>query len=89
MNLKKARADAFVTAVERRLAPLQGKQGKTAQARRRDAEAFDVVMTTELGIAPIPAATEEHTLPVPGHPDARLRVYWPTEHRPDPVTGGF
>jgi acetyl esterase len=88
MNLKKARADAFVTAVERRLAPLQKPQGKTAQARRRNAEAFDVVMTTELGIAPIPAATAEYTLPVPGHPDARLRVYWPSEDRPDPVTSG-
>jgi acetyl esterase len=83
---KKARPDAFVAAVEQRLAPLQQPRGKTAQQRRSSAEAFDVVMTTELGIAPIDVATEEHTIPVPGHPDARLRVYWPTPDRPDPVT---
>ncbi|WP_457100180.1 alpha/beta hydrolase [Microbacterium sp. P5_E9] len=88
MNLKKARTDAFVAAVEQRLAPLQPPQGKTAQERRRNAEAFDVVMTTELGIAPIDVATEEHTILVPGHPDARLRVYWPTPERSDPVTAG-
>src|SRR4029079_10258016 len=86
MHDKKPRPDAFVAAVEKRLAPLQPPQGKTAQQRRSDAEAFDVVMTTELGIAPIDVATEEHTVPVDGHPDARLRVYWPTPDRPDPVT---
>jgi acetyl esterase len=87
MNLRKARADAFVTAVEQRLAPLQRPQGKTAQERRSNAEAFDVVMTAELGIVPIDVATEEHTLPVPGHPDARLRVYWPTPERAKPGAG--
>jgi acetyl esterase len=88
MNDKKARPDAFVAAIEKRLAPLQPPQGRTAQQRRSNAEAFDVVMTTELGIAPIDVATEEHTIPVDGHPDARLRVYWPTAERPDPVTAG-
>ena len=90
MARKKTRPDAFVRAVEARLAPLQEPQGKTAQERRRNAEAFDVVMTKELGIGPIDVATEEHVVPVPGHPDARLRVYWPTTERPDPaVTGGL
>lgn len=87
MNLKKARTDAFVKAVEQRLRPLMAPQGKSAQQRRANAEAFDKVMTRELGIAPIDVATEEHTLPVPGHPDARLRVYWPTPERPDPGAG--
>lgn len=88
MTFTKAVQDAFVTAVEQRLAPLQPPQGKTAQDRRRNAAAFDDVMSAELGIAPIDVATEEHTLPVPGHPDARLRVYWPTPERPDPATAG-
>lgn len=82
MNLKNPRRDAFVAAVERRLSPLQKPQGRTAQERRANAEAFDVVMTGELGITPIDVATEEHSLAVPGHPDARLRVYWPTPERP-------
>ncbi|MET0672952.1 MAG: alpha/beta hydrolase [Microbacterium pygmaeum] len=80
----KPRADSFVVGVEKRLAPLQPRRGKTAQQRRRDAEAFDVVMTTELGIAPVDVATDEHTIPVDGYPDARLRVYWPTPERPEP-----
>jgi len=84
MSVKKPRRDAFVAAVEKRLAPLAPPQGKTAQIRRSNAEAFDVVMTGELGIVPIDVATEEHTIPVAGHPDARLRVYWPTPERPDP-----
>lgn len=88
MSFTKAQPDSFVAAVEARLAPLQEPQGKTAQDRRRIAEAFDVVMTSELGIAPVDVATEEHTLPVDGHPDARLRVYWPTPERPDPSTAG-
>ncbi|MDO9354893.1 MAG: alpha/beta hydrolase fold domain-containing protein, partial [Solirubrobacteraceae bacterium] len=90
MRHTKAQPDSFVTAVERRLAPLQKPRGKTAQQRRSDAEAFDVVMTRELGIAPVDVATEEHVVPVDGHPDARLRVYWPTPERSDPVaTGGL
>lgn len=84
----KARPDAFVTAVEKRLAPLQKPQGKTAQERRSNAEAFDVVMTTELAIAPIDVATEEHTVAVAGYPDARLRVYWPTPERAAPTQDG-
>ncbi|WP_341947606.1 alpha/beta hydrolase [Microbacterium sp. LWH11-1.2] len=85
MRFTKAQLDSSVVAVEARLAPLQKPRGRTAQDRRRDAEAFDVVMTRELGIGPVDVATEEHTVPVAGHPDARLRVYWPTPDRPDPV----
>ncbi|MFS0894231.1 alpha/beta hydrolase [Microbacterium sp. 179-I 3D3 NHS] len=85
MGFKKARVDGFVTAVERRLAPLQPKAGKTAQERRSRAAAFDPVMTTALGIVPVDVATEEHRLTVPGHPDARLRVYWPTPERSEPA----
>ena len=84
----KARKDAFVTAVERRLKPLQPKQGRTAKQRRERAAAFDPIMNAELGVVPIEAATEEHVLPVPGHPDARLRVYWPTTTRAEAVADG-
>ncbi|THG30222.1 alpha/beta hydrolase [Naasia lichenicola] len=45
-------------------------------------------MSAELGVAPIVSATEEHVLPVPGHPDARLRVYWPTDVRAEAVADG-
>lgn len=88
MRLARARTDAFVRAVHTRLAALQPQQGKTAQDRRRNAEAFDIVMTAELGIAPIDVATEEHTITVEGHPNARLRVYWPSPQRPDPASEG-
>jgi acetyl esterase len=84
----KPREDAFAAAVERRLKPLQPPQGRTAQERRANAEAFDPVMSAELGIAPVEVATEEHVLPVPGHPDARLRVYWPTSEKAAPTGPG-
>lgn len=41
-------------------------------------------MSAELGIAAIELATEEHFLTVPGYPNARLRVYWPSTERPSP-----
>jgi acetyl esterase len=87
MSYRKPRLDAFAAAVEKRLAPLSPKQGRTPQARRANAEAFDPIMCAELGIEPVDVATEEHTLPVPGHPDARLRVYWPTPERAAAVEG--
>lgn len=84
----RTKPDAFVTAVEKRLTPLQPAQGKTAQERRKNAAAFDVVMTTELGIGPVDVATEEHAIEVDGHPGARLRVYWPTAERPETAESG-
>ncbi|SDH88088.1 alpha/beta hydrolase [Agrococcus jejuensis] len=81
MTYTRPRLDAFAAAVDARLKPLAPKQGKTAQARRADAEAFDPIMCRELGIEPVDVATEEHTLTVPNAPDARLRVYWPTPER--------
>ena len=88
MTFKKARKDAFVVAVEQRLKPLQPRSGRTAQQRRSRAAAFDPIMSAETGVVTIPAATEEHVLPVPGHPDARLRVYWPTTERAGAVDKG-
>lgn len=79
--------DPFVTAVERRLAPLRRPEPKDPARRRRQAAAEDVATSRELGIAPIPAYTEEHTLPVAGHPDVRVRVYWPSPERAEAVTG--
>ena len=87
MSFRKPRLDAFAAAVEARIKPLAPPQGKTAQERRANAEAFDPIMSAELGITPVDVATEEHTLSVPGHPDARLRVYWPTTERATPDAG--
>lgn len=91
MRFSKPRLDAFAAAVEKRLLELQPKRkAKTAQQRRANAQEFDPIMSAELGIVPIELATEEHTIPVVGHPDARLRVYWPTTERASAVsTGGL
>lgn len=88
MAFTKARKDAFVVAVEQRLKPLQPKPGRTAKQRRERAAAFDPIMAAETGVVTVEAATEEHVLPVPGHPDARLRVYWPSTERAEPATDG-
>lgn len=88
MTFQKPRLDAFASAVQQRLAALQPRRRRsTAQQRRADAAAFDPIMARELGIVPIDVATEEHVLPVAGHRDARLRVYWPTAERPTVEAG--
>ncbi|GAB3398662.1 alpha/beta hydrolase [Schumannella luteola] len=88
MSFTKPRLDAFARAVDERLKPRAPAPGKTAQQRRANAEAFDPIMCAELGIGPVDLATEEHTLSVAGHPDARLRVYWPTTERPAATADG-
>jgi acetyl esterase len=81
--------DPFVTRMSQRLAGLQhAPEPKDPAGRRAHAAAFDKVSTAALGIEPLPAATEEHRVPVPGHPDARLRVYWPSEQRLPPIVDG-
>lgn len=80
--------DAYVTALERRLDPFRRADPSDPAQRRRQAAEFDVIVNSELGVTPIPAATEEHVLPVPGHPDVRLRVYWPGVERAASSAGG-
>ncbi|MDL9978436.1 alpha/beta hydrolase [Microbacterium sp. ASV49] len=77
--------DAYVTAMERRIAPLRRPEPRDPAERRRQAAELDVAQSRLLGIAPIDVATEEHVLPVAGgHPSVRIRVYWPTAERPAP-----
>lgn len=78
------RVDAFVTAFEGRLAAFRTPEPEDPVARRAHAAAFDEVMSRELEIEAIPVATEEHTVPVEGYSDVRVRVYWPTEDRAAP-----
>lgn len=86
MMFKKPRTDAFVRAVEARLAPLVSTPPKDAVGKQRHARDFDTAMSDELGVGGPAVANETHTVAVDGHPDARLRVYWPTSVRPEPGT---
>ncbi|WP_094770247.1 alpha/beta hydrolase [Microbacterium gorillae] len=81
------RTDAFVRAAERRLQPFQTKQPTDPVARREQAAAFDVAANRELGISGPDTASEDHTIPVPGHGTVRLRVYWPDRERAAPGAG--
>lgn len=82
MARSKPTVDAFVTAVSGRLAALQRTpEPKDPVGRRAHAAAFDRVSSEALGTETLVAATEDHTVQVPGHPDARLRVYWPDQQR--------
>lgn len=80
--------DAFVTRVSERLAALQTPEPADPAGRRAHAAAFDRVSAAALGTEILPAATEDHVLPVTGHPDARLRVYWPSDERSAPLADG-
>jgi acetyl esterase len=51
------------------------------------AQENDTRVSAALGIAPLPTATEDCTVPVDGHPDVRVRVYWPEAERARPGTG--
>ncbi len=84
MMFAKPRTDAFVRAVEARLSPLASRPPKDAQGKQRHARDFDTAMSGELGIVGPAVANETHTIAVDGHPDTRLRVYWPTSVRPEP-----
>lgn len=71
------RVDAFIRAVERRLAPLQTPEPKDPAKRRAHAAAFDVVMNRELGIVAPDTASADHTATAVDGTPVRLRVYWP------------
>lgn len=79
------RVDPYIAAAERRLAPhlvpetAKDPAVRREQARRNDEEAARILARPEVRVA-----TAEHTVEVPGHPDARVRVYWPTARRAHP-----
>lgn len=74
-----ARVDPFVTAVEQVLAPLRRAQSKDPIENRALSLASDRETTALRDLAPIDLATRDHPIEVPGHPDCRVRVFWPTD----------
>lgn len=77
--------DRTVAAHETRIAPFLAPEPGDPAGRRRVAGENDTAVSTALGISPLDTATAEHTVPVAGHPDVRVRVYWPG---PDPTPQG-
>lgn len=85
---KRKTDDPFVAAIARRIDALtrgddvasRGPRRPSSDpvARREDARRQDAVAFAAGGIAVPSVSVEEHVLAVEGHPDARLRVYWPT-----------
>lgn len=79
--------DPFITAATAKLAKFDSPQPKDPVARRVRQQEQSARSVAELGIPIIDVATEDHTVAVQGHPDARLRVYWPTNERADAGAG--
>ncbi|BAJ75655.1 esterase/lipase [Microbacterium testaceum StLB037] len=81
--------DPFVAATARRIDSAARGDGPASRgprrpssdpvARREDARRQDAIAFAAMRISAPSVAVEEHVLPVAPHPDARLRVYWPTE----------
>lgn len=76
--------DRAVAAFEERVAPLLAPEPADPAGRRQVAARNDDTVSTALGIVPLPTASEDHIVPVEGHPDVRVRVYWPDEERTPP-----
>ncbi|MBE7953899.1 alpha/beta hydrolase [Microbacterium oxydans] len=79
--------DSAVAAWEERVAPLLASEPADPAGRRRVAAQNDDAVSAALGITPLPTTTEDHIVPVDGHPDVRVRVYWPGEERTPPGSG--
>lgn len=79
--------DSAVAAWEERVAPLLAPEPADPAGRRRVAAQNDDAVSAALGITPLPTATADHIVPVDGHPDVRVRVYWPAEERTPPGSG--
>lgn len=75
--------DPFITAADAKLARFSRPQPKDPVARRQRQAEQSAASVAELGIPIVDVATEDRTIAVDGHPDARLRVYWPTPERAD------
>lgn len=90
---KRPRLDPFVESILRRFGTDNGvevdlprrdleRAPKEPVARREWARRADERLTDVLGVPRPQVATEEYTVPVTNHPDARVRVFWPTNERP-------
>lgn len=77
--------DSAVAAFEQRIAPLLDPEPTDPAGRRRVARENDARVSAALEIRPLGTATLDRIVPVEGHPDVRVRVYWPTEERPAPA----
>jgi len=86
---KRSRLDPFVTALEARFGVDNGVEVELRQrgrerapsdpvARREFARRADATAAQVLGVAAPEVAFEEHRVPVPRYPDARVKVFWPT-----------
>lgn len=77
--------DDAVARYENRIAPLLAPEPKDPAGRRRVASENDTRVSAALGIVPLDTATRDELVPVDGHPDVRVRVYWPDA---DPAARG-
>jgi acetyl esterase len=92
--MTRPRLDPFVAAIAQRLDDrvnslhpdsAGGRRARIDPVARREAmRDRDGTITEELGVDASVVSTRDHRVPVPGHPDARLRVYWPREQASDP-----
>ncbi|WP_217180284.1 alpha/beta hydrolase [Streptomyces sp. AC495_CC817] len=85
---RRPRLDSAVAAFEARIAPLLAAEPADPAGRRRVAGENDTAVSAALGIRPLPTATADHVVPVSGHPDVRVRVYWPGS-APSPAGSGL
>lgn len=89
---KRPKNDPFVSAIARRIDTLARRNDGAQQrrppsdpvARREDARRRDAIAFAATGLTVPQVAVEEHVVAVADHPDARLRVYWPTDEPLDP-----
>ena len=79
--------DPYALAAERRTAHLVAPEPADPVGRREQARRNDEAVARLLGPEGPPVATADHTVPVPGHADVRLRVYWPYDVPAPPGSG--
>ena len=79
--------DRAVAAHEARIAAFLAPEPGDPAGRRRVAAENDTAVSEALGVAPLGTATAEHTATVSGHPDVRVRVYWPEAEPAAPGAG--
>ncbi|MDF2991585.1 MAG: alpha/beta hydrolase [Microbacterium sp.] len=79
--------DPFIVAAQRRTAHLPPPDLKDPVARRRQAAENDAQALGIFGIERPDVATQDEVVAVDGHPDVRVRVYWPTPERARPGDG--
>lgn len=79
--------DPRLVALERSIASHEP-MPRDPQARREQALRASARFQDRYGEPAADVATLEHTVEVPGHPAARLRVLWPTAERPGPAAPG-